>query len=279
MSGSKTNIFNMDIEQDTTKTDLENVKNNDTSSEQTNSTVIKKMTTEEYDRQGKTCTAKGLAELQEPLKQAGVKKSQSSDSNSPRAKKRRMENHREYFECDDDDYVYSDDDEEEPKYSDNLLIQNARYSTGIPTSSRTSSSSNNRNANNHFDAHSYMQLVGQREIDHQKNGKLKEMVIKLKSELRNRDKDEYHMKLDLNNRTVERDELMVERDNLMVEKETQIKRMNEYKEKCNKEIEELKNTNKNIGFRYTICKWIVIPISFAINMYFMALTIKEHYHP
>ncbi len=269
MSGSKTNIFNMDIEQDTTKTDLENVKNNDTSSEQTNSTVIKKMTTEEYDRQSRECTAKALAELQEQMKHAGVKKSQSNDSNSPRAKKRRMENHRKYLECD-DDYVDSEDEDEKPKYSDNLLIQNARYRTGIPTSSRTSSS-NNRNANNHIDADSYMQLVGQREIDHQKNGKLKEMVIKLKAELENRDTHEHYMKLDLNNTTVERDQLMVE-------KETHIKQMNEYKEKCNKEIEELKNTNKNLGFRYTICKWVIVPISFAINVYFMALSIKESYN-
>ena len=55
-------------------------------------------------------------------------------------------------------------------------------------------------------------------------------------------------------------------------------KIKEYKEKKNKEIEELKNTNKNLGFRYTICKWVIFPISFAINAFFMALVIRENYH-
>jgi len=277
MSGSKTNIFNMDIEQDTKKMDLENNKNiiknvkNDDTSEQTNSPVIKKMTSEEYKKQSCDYTAKALAELQQQMKHADVKKSQSSDSNSPRAKKRCMENYREYLECDDDDYIDSDDDEEEKlKYTDNLLIQNARYRTGIPTSSRTSSS--NRNAANTVYAELYIQLQGQREINIQENIKLKEMVAKLESTLEKRDIQEHYMKLDLNNTTVER-------DLLKVDMETHIKRVIEYKEKHNKEIEELKNTNKNLGFRYTICKWVLFPISFAINAFFMAVVIKESYHP
>ena len=109
---------------------------------QTNSPVIKKMTTEEYKTQGSDYTAKALAELQQQMQNADIKRSANS-SNSPRSKKRRVDDHREYFECDDDDYIDSDDEDEKPKYTDNLLIQNARYRTGIPTSSRTSSVSTN----------------------------------------------------------------------------------------------------------------------------------------
>tara|TARA_B100001964_G_C14069519_1_gene525222 strand:- start:152 stop:958 length:807 start_codon:yes stop_codon:yes gene_type:complete len=267
MSGSNTNIFNMNTKQDTTKTDLENVKNNDTT-EQTNSPVIKKMTTEEYKTQGSDYTTQALAELQQQMQNADIKRSANS-SNSPRSKKRRVDDHREYLECDDDDYIDSDDEDEKPKYTDNLLIQNARYRTGIPTTSRTSSS--NRNAVNTVKADLYMQLLGQREIDIQENIKLKAMVVKLEAELEKRDMQEHYMKLDLNNTTVER-------DLLKADMETHVKRVKEYKEKHNKEFEELKNTNKNLGFRYTICKWIVFPISFAINAFFMAVVIKESYH-
>lgn len=172
---------------------------NTNSNQNTPKTLTKKLTEEEYKKQGEEYTKKALEELNKNVQEnkylfKPIKLNKSKNSN----------NHLSSDDYSDDD---SDNSELEEIDKDNLLISNAKI---IQKQLNSSSNSKKRvrtdfGSNNQNDL--YQLVVAQRELELQKNMKLNNLNKELQCEVDKLENEIYYLKLDLSNKTVDYDNL------------------------------------------------------------------------
>ena len=172
----------------------------------------KLITSDEFDKEGDEYTKKALQELQKQMKEKpintniNIKKSHNYNLRN-RKKKSNSDNSKIINDINDTEYVLNSDSEDEESDMEvnetfqNMLITNAQNALSNQKSGtfkrKRDSTFSNLNKDDVEDVNMTKLMMGQREIELQKNMNLKEVNADLKGELKNKEVQLHYMKLEL----------------------------------------------------------------------------------
>ena len=185
---------------------------------------------EEYAKQSKNYTQKALEDLQKQMNKKPINKPINKQTE-------------EFIECESDDS--DSDNSDSSNWNSNLLIKSAINNT------------NNKSQKTPSNNDLYRQMLGQRELEVQKNIKLERQISKLNAEIQSSDLKMHYLKLDLNNSNIERDEAKLKIDKLS--------KLLEEEKNQNKKMER-KNFHKSIYTSLSVA--LYIPITLLVNYYY-----------
>lgn len=185
---------------------------------------------EEYAKQSKNYTQKALEDLQKQMNKKPINKPINKQTE-------------EFIECESDDS--DSDNSDSSNWNSNLLIKSAINNT------------NNKSQKTPSNNDLYRQMLGQRELEVQKNIKLERQISKLNAEIQSSDLKMHYLKLDLNNSNIERDEAKLKIDKLT--------KLLEEEKNQNKKMER-ENFHKSIYTSLSVA--LYVPITLLVNYYY-----------
>jgi hypothetical protein len=221
-------------------------------------TFTKKLSEEEYKKQGEETTKKALEELNKIMSE---KKHLGKPVKFTSSNKLKLNKDDQLLESSSDNFSDSDYSDDNP--NDNLLISNAMI---IQKQLCTSSDSSRKRRRNDVGANStnqndlYQLVVAQRELELQKNMKLINKQKGLECELDKKENEIYYLKLELSNKGVDYNNLL---DKYKTLKSEHVIAITNYKN----ELKDEKQKNMSLE-SFNVLYILILIISFVYNIKF-----------